>query len=172
MKELEEKIINEEGTFLFLGMVLPALAPIFEKNSKIKETYYINASTKGEKEGFGSHDVAKNVALKDIHKYFKDGVDNFYCEFSEVKKYVPAFIRESLRITKNNIYICFNNKKDYQKIKNKYDRYQIASTLFIVDNKYIGLFYANDILIPFFKELKFYFHDTLEKWYEYINENF
>ncbi len=106
-KELKNEIESLEGSILIIGAFKEEIFDLLENNSKIPDVYYLNDSSNHnyfEEYEDGLKGVANNIQVKEIHKYFKDGVDNIFCNFDEIKDHVPSFIRESLRVTKKNIY--------------------------------------------------------------------
>ena len=170
MNEEVKKIIKSlEGDLLVIGNFESEFFDLLNKNKSIKETYYLNSNDK--KNNYESDDslasVANNMDLKELHKYFKKGIDNIYCNFNEIKNYIPAFIRESLRVTKKNIYIVFEKKTNFKKIEKKYKRYGLNCSF--VDNT--AIIEANDIIIHWPKETYYYIKDCLEKAYNDVSVN-
>ena len=173
-KDFKNMLKALEGDILLIGKIDDKVFNLLDNNSKITDTYYLNCDVQHfKKQDYDnlSEDVASNINLKEMHKYFKDGIDNIYCNFDEIKKHIPSFIRESLRITKKNIYIVFNEKNDYQKIEKKYKRYGLKVEFNSFDNYNIAIIEANDIIIHFPKETFYYIKDSLEKIYNDISDS-
>lgn len=171
LADLEKELNCLSGSLLLIGELDDKNFPI-TNNKKIKSVFYLDSNTDCFKEDdVETSDIALNMHLRDLHKYFKDGVDNIYCNFDEIENHIPAFVRESLRITKKNIYLVFNNKKDYKKIEKKYKRYNLNCNLYSFDKCNIAIVEANDIIIHSFKELRYYIVDNIERIYDYISDN-
>ena len=173
-KELKNEIKSLEGSILIIGVFEEKIFDLLENNSKIPDVYYLNDSSnhnssKGYKDDLKG--VANNIHIKELHKYFKDGVDNIFCNFDEIKDHIPSFIRESLRVTKKNIYINFLNENNYKFIEKKYSRYGLKCELSSFDDYHIAKIEANDIIVHFPKETYYYIKDNFEKFYDYVSDN-
>ena len=169
--ELKKEINTLTGSLLLIGNFDDKKFPL-TKGNNLSDIYYLNSNNFTDSTvDVSLKDIASNIHLKELHKYFKDGVDNIYCNYDEIKDYIPSFFRESLRITKKNIYIVFNNKKNYSKIEKKYKRYNINCTLYSFNECNIAIIEANDIMVNPIKEFYYYLLDKVESIYNYISEN-
>ena len=169
--DLKKEIKSLDGSLLLIGEFDNRNFPL-DNSRNIQEIFYLNGNAEGASDSeISTKNIASNMHLRELHKYFKDGVDNIYCNFDEINKHIPSFIRESLRITKKNIYIIFSNKNSYKKIEKKYKRYKINCNLYSFDNINIAVIEANDIIVPFFKESYYYIIDRIEATYNDISEN-
>ncbi len=110
MLEIKKELEDLNGSLLMIGALDGKIVDILDKNSNIAPTFYLNCNNKGSKAEVTTIDVANNIGLEELHKYFKDGVDYITCEYNAIKDYIPSFIRESLRITRKNIYIFLKIK--------------------------------------------------------------
>ena len=171
-EDLEFELKSLTGSILLIGELEEEIMNLLSENKNLSETFYLNHNSKNGGE-ITNEDLSidNNLNLKNLHKYFKDGVDNIYASFDEIKDYIPAFIRESLRITKKNIYISFENKSDYKKISKKYKRYKIKCDFYSFDDYNLAIIEANDLIVHFFKEHYYYFIDSVERLYNYVSEN-
>jgi len=171
--KLKEELEKLEGTLLIIGSLNEEIFSTLDSNKKIKETFYLCNSENSLDDDIEDNvgNVANNINLKELHKYFKNGVDNIYCNYDDIKNHIPAFIRESLRVTKKNIYIYFKYKNDYKKIAKKYKRYKLNCNFYSLDDFNVGVIEANDIIVHLPKETYYYFVDNIEKIYNYISDN-
>ncbi len=171
--ELKDEFKNFAGKILLIGKLNNNVYSLFDSNTKITETFYLNSSNFVETKEVDSNskNIANNMNLKDLHKYFKEGVDNICCNYNEIKDYLPAFIRESLRITIKKIYIFFDNKKDFKIIEKKYKRYKLKIDFYSFDDYNLAIIETNDIMVGFFKEKYYYFLDSVENLYTYVSNN-
>ncbi len=168
--DLKKEVNSLEGGILLIGDLDSKNFPLSNKN-KLTDVYYLNGNDDDlDDEEIDAKDIASNIHLKELHKYFKDGIDNIYCNYLEVKSYVPSFFRESLRITKKNIYIVLKNKTDFKKLAKKYRRYKINCNLYSFKECNIMVVEANDIIVNPFKETYYYIIDNLERIYDYISD--
>ena len=173
-KDLKNEIKSLEGSLLIIGIFSDKIFNLLENNSKVPDVYYLNSNDTNKSSRTDESNlkgVANNIHIKEIHKYFKDGIDNIFCNFDEIKEHVPSFIRESLRVTKKNIYINFSSEKDYKMIEKKYSRYGIKCELSSFEDYHIAKIEANDIIVHFPKETYYYIIDNCEKLYNYMSEN-
>lgn len=172
-KEFEKKLKRLNGSILIIGDLGEDINILLDNNTKITETYWLNASnTYNDEKDDGSLDVANDFNLAKLHKYLKKGIDNIVCNYDEIKKELPKFIRESLRVTKKNIYLSFDKKFDYESILKKYKRYNINCSIEEYDDFNLLIAEANDIIVNEFKELYYYIKDNLEKIYNKISDSF
>ena len=168
---LKKELKNLTGSILLIGKIEAKVFSIFDKNTNISETFYLNCFNETSEGNIIDKSIADNISLKDLHKYFKDGVDNIYCNYEEIKNYLPSFIRESLRITKKKIYVFSKYKSNLNHLIKKYKRYNLNCTVYNFDNYDLLVVEANDIIVHFFKELYYYIIDNIEKIYNYISDN-
>ncbi len=168
--DLKKEVNNLSGGILLIGDLNSKNFPISNKN-KLTDIYYLNGDDDDlDDEEIDTKDIASNIHLRELHKYFKEGIDNIYCNYLEVKSYFPSFFRESLRITKKNIYLVLKNKNDYKRLAKKYGRYNITCNLYSFKKCNIMVIEANDIIVNPFKEIYYYIIDSIEKAYNYISD--
>ena len=110
MKKILKEIPKLEGSILLIGDLL-AIEEKIEKNTKITEVYCLNKNNNIlETESETSESINNDFNLEHIHEYLKNGVDNVFCNYEEIKNEIPSFVREILRVTKKNIYVFFTKK--------------------------------------------------------------
>lgn len=171
MKELKQTIKALVGSVLIVGDFGEKFEETLDKNTKITETYWVNANSQvQEQTDEPVIDVAYDFNFAKLHKYLKKGIDNTFCNYNEIKKVVPKFIRESLRVTKKNIYIIFDKKSDLEFVLKKYKRYQLSYEVKTDDKFNLLIIEANDIIVNEFKEIYYYLYDNVEKFYNDISE--
>ena len=171
LSDLKKELKTLDGSLLLIGSLDKKNFPLKELGN-ISEIFYLNCNDDELKNSnIPTQDIASNMHLRELHKYFKDGVDNIYCNFDEIKDHIPSFIRESLRVTKKKIYIVFKNKNNYKKIEKKYKRYNLDCNLYNLDKLNIAIIEANDVIIPLFKGIYYYIGDRVENIYNKISDN-
>lgn len=137
----------------------------------LTEVYYLNDKYSGSasSEAGNSIDISKSMFLKDLHKHFKNGIDNICANFDEIKNYVPAFLRESLKITKKDIYVIFKYKKDFEFLKKKFKRFNLEIEKYEFDKQLVMKVKVSKT--SGFKRNIYYITDSIQRWYNYISEN-
>lgn len=160
-----------KGSILTIGTFAEEIEEELEKNTKITEVYYLNSITKkGGDECDNDQDIASDIKIAHIHKYFKKGIDNILCNYDEIKKDIPAFVRESLRITKKDIYILLPKNIESEDLIKKYKRLNLEYSIIKEADYDLLVVNANDIIVSSFKELRYYIEDNLQKIYNKISD--
>lgn len=138
-----EKIKKMEGTLIGIGIENKKIKEEIQNNSNIKTCYLLekfpSILSKKKFQIFNN----KTVNIKKIKKVFKKKrIDNIICNYETVKPFLKTFVRDSVYINKNKLYI-YGEKEDIEKIVERYKRYtdeieikkEQDSFLIIVDNK-------------------------------------
>ena len=159
------KIFKElSGSVLIIGNIDESYL-----GKNITEVYYMNSNDfKTNEIDNNMLDVEKNIHLKNLHKCFKNGIDNICANYNEIKDYYPAFIRESLKITKKEIYIIFMNKNDYEFILKKFKKYNLEIEK--QESDYLVMKVKVNKTNYLVREF-YYILNSLEKFYNYVSNN-
>lgn len=172
LKEFDKQLKEFAGSILIIGDLGEKANELLDNNTNITETYWLNSSSSIlDNDDESSIDVASDFNLADLHKHLKKGIDNIICNYKEIEKVIPKFIRESLRVTKKNIYIYFTKEIDYELILKKYKRYNLSCEVEEYKEFNFLIIEANDIIVNDFKEQYYYLVDNLEKIYNNISDN-
>ena len=172
LKEFDNKIKDFVGSILIIGDLGEKVSELIENNTNITETYWLNSvASLNDEDDEASIDVASDFNFAYLHKHLKKGIDNTICNYNEIKKVIPKFIRESLRITKKNIYIYFDKEIEYELVLKKYKRYNLKCEIEEYKEFNLLIVEANDIIVNTFKENYYYIIDNLEKIYNNISDN-
>ena len=94
--ELKKEFKSLNGNILLIGDLTDKLFSIIENNSKLTGTFYLNSYSKKsdiELES-ASVNVASNMSLKNLHKYFKNGINNICCNYNE--KFCPLSLSKGV----------------------------------------------------------------------------
>lgn len=128
------------GNVLGIG-VDETISEILDKNDRVLNCNLLNSfsntsSTKEEKK-----QKLKKIRIKKLRKVFKKKkVDFIICNINETKKHMKTFIKDSIYINKEILYIYNLNDEEYKKeIIKKYKRYntkieEIDDTTIKIDN--------------------------------------
>lgn len=123
--ELKNICKEISGNVLTIGLEFPTVEQVLEKNDNIKVSYEM--SFNGKKHGKNSKNGGKekNISIKKIRKIFKKNkIDYIICNIEDVERFLRTFIRDSVYINKNKLYIYGNKKQmDLELLEKRYGRY-------------------------------------------------
>lgn len=171
MKNVLYDIKKMNGFVLGIGNLSKNILDEFNKNPNIgvsiisNENYSFESGTV-EKKKKRKKKKGKNINLKKLKKYFKKNKpDYIVCNISDINDYLKYFIKDSLFITKNKIYIYSTEEHiDLTEIKDKYSRYNVSvkyqKKSLIIDTK--------DYKKSRVKNILYFIKDTLSDIYNFI----
>ncbi|NLM63427.1 MAG: hypothetical protein GX190_03850 [Mollicutes bacterium] len=107
-----------EGEILVIGFDYIEFEEVIQNNDKIIYCDFLNSEDKNTGEGsFG-----KTINIKKLRsKYKKKKFDYILVNVTEVKEYLKYFIKDSIYLCKNKIYVFNSNEK----VKHMYQRYNV-----------------------------------------------
>lgn len=158
------------GNVLGIGLE-EEIVEILEQNDRIIDCKLLNVKVKAAKTK-GKKEKTKKIRIKKLRKIFKKKkVDFIICNIDDVKKYLKTFIRDSVYINKEILYM-YNIKDEETKIDliKKYKRYNTEieeikennSIILKIDNKKS---YTN-----LFKDIKYSVIDTAVTIFNLISD--
>jgi len=132
------------GNVLGIG-VDEKITELLEQNSLVTNCNLLNSYTKETTKTKTKKQKTKQIRIKKIRKVFKKKkVDFIICNIEEIKKYTKTFIKDSVYINKDMLYI-YNIKDEElkQELIKKYKRYNTIveeikdneTTILKIDNK-------------------------------------
>ena len=132
------------GNVLGIG-VDEKITEILEQNSLVTNCNLLNSYTKQTNKTKTKKQKTKQIRIKKLRKVFKKKkVDFIICNIEEIKKYTKTFIKDSVYINKDMLYI-YNIKDEElkQELIKKYKRYNTIveeikdneTTILKIDNK-------------------------------------
>ena len=170
------KLINEfknlAGSVLGIGYINDKYLKELNKNDAISVDLLTSNLASATKKSLVAKEIrkdkkkGKSVYIKKIKKVFKrHKPDYIICNVDDVNNYLKSFIKDSLYITKDKLFIFSEeNKVDLDELFNKYKRYNKSiekkDKYLIIDNTN----YKNNIL----KNIWYYIIDTFIAIYDYI----
>lgn len=169
MRKLIYEIKDLKGYVLGVGILKNKILTELNKNDYVEVNILTNnnisipASSKLKPD---SSKKGKKIVIKKLKKYFKKKKpDYIICNIDDVKSYLKYFVKDSLYITKQRIYIYSDSKDvDLKDIEKKYLRYtksvEIINDAILIDTTN----YNPNI----FKNACYYFVDTLVAIYDFI----
>lgn len=145
---MEKFLISEvkqmEGNLLGIGINSEKIKKAITNNNKITICNLLEEPSSGlKKHKLKSNKHGRKVNIKKIRKVFhKKRVDNIICNLETVKPYLKTFVRDSVYINKNKLYI-YGNKKELETIIPRYQRYtkdietkeEGQTTILIINNQ-------------------------------------
>ena len=132
------------GNVLGIG-VDEKITELLEQNSLVTNCNLLNSYTKETTKTNTKKQKTKQIRIKKIRKEFKKKkVDFIICNIEEIKKYTKTFIKDSVYINKDMLYIYNIKEKELkQELIKKYKRYNTIveeikdneTTILKIDNK-------------------------------------
>ena len=112
------------GNVLGIG-VDETISEILEQNERVLNCNLLNSLTKQATNVQGKKKRLKRIRIKKIRKVFKKKkVDFIICNTEEIKKYIKTFVKDSIYINKNILYLYNIKDEELKKeIIKKYKRY-------------------------------------------------
>jgi len=128
MKEIYNITKCVSGNVLAIG-VDEKIVKILEDNERVINCNLLNSDTysKSKNSTKNKNHKLKKIKIKKIRKIFKKKkIDFIICNIEEIKKYTKTFIKDSIYINKDMLYIynIKNNELQEELIK-KYKRYNV-----------------------------------------------
>lgn len=173
---MEEEIIKEikrmSGSLLGIGIDDKSILDEIEKNDKIDLCYILSNNFGGtSKKRFNIFERGKRktVNIKKLKKHFKKkSIDNIICNYNIVKPFYRPFVSNSVNINKGKLYL-YGNKKDKEKIKEKYLRYTKDIKDIEIKNKFI-LIINNKKSKNTYKDIIYKIKDFLEDTIDFLTD--
>lgn len=144
MKKIYDITKMTSGNVLGIG-VDEIITEILDQNDRVLNCNLLNAQTSETTSDKKSKKRLKRIKVKKIRKIFKHKkVDFIICNIEEIKKYLRTFIKDSIYINKDMLYIYNITDDDLkEELIKKYKRYNVKieeikddnATLLKIDNK-------------------------------------
>lgn len=132
------------GDVLGIG-VDETISEILQQNERVLNCNLLNSFSKTENSKQEKKQRLKKIRIKKIRKVFKKKkVDFIICNIDEIKKYLKTFIKDSIYINKDILYIYNIEDEELKKeLIKKYKRYNVKieelkdnkKTILKIDNK-------------------------------------
>lgn len=119
---LKSYVKNINGNLLGIGIKDDKILELIEKNDNIKICDLLNSNNIHNEDGKGKK--MKTISIKKIRKIFKKKRFHYIiANAEELKPYFKTFVRDSIYINKDIIYIYTSKEYDYSRLKIMYERY-------------------------------------------------
>lgn len=170
-KKLEEIIKEIKGNILILELD-NELIEKFDKNNKVN-LFSISSNTNSKSKTVNSKkkvtNKGKNINIKKLRKYInKKSTDVIICNMNLMFKYYKYFIKDSIYISNNLIYLYADNDIDKEFLIKKYKRYNVKIQILDYKNSYILKIDNTKGKNNFFKDKIYFIKDTFYNMAEFI----
>lgn len=167
--KLEDIIKKSQGNVLAICLD-NNLIEKFNKNNKVN-LYSIdsNKSSGLRKQNKKINNKGKTIDIKHLRKYIKkNSVNILICNMNEMFKYYKYFIKDSIYLNNNKIYIYSTNEIDKDFIVKKYRRYNVNIDVNNYKNGFIIIIDNSKGKNNFVKDKVYFIKDTLYNLAEFI----
>lgn len=168
-KTLVNLIKKMSGTTLGIGIESEMIKDSIQKNDNIKTCYLLEENTSGfSKKKFKFNKKFKTINIKKIRKVFKKKrIDNLICNYHSVKPFLKTFIKDSVYINKDKLYI-YGQKTDLQSLIKKYNRYTDAIEIKEDKNQFLLIIDNSKAKNKKLKDIIYWWSDTIENIIDFL----
>lgn len=170
-KKLEEIIKKIKGNILILELDND-LIDKFDKNNQVN-LFSISSGLSGNTKKVHSKkkvtNKGKNINIKKLRKYInKKSIDVIICNMNLMYKYYKYFIKDSIYLSNNLIYIYADNNIDKEFLIKKYKRYNVKIEVLDYKNSYILVIDSTKGKNNYLKDKIYFIKDTFYNMAEFI----
>lgn len=120
-----ETVKKIEGNLILIGIYDQLIFKTVDENDKITDCMIINNKKFSYGELNNGRGRVKHYNIKRLRKTFKKKtVNNIVANYDELKNKLHHFIKNSIYISKGNIYIYCNKEEDIDELVRRYNRYE------------------------------------------------
>jgi hypothetical protein len=165
MKKLIKIINSLEGNLILIGIIDSNVNEAIKKNKKLINVDILN-ELKNNKTSKKDSNI-EELNIRDFKKHFKKNKnETIICNYKQVSKFLNYFVKDSVYIAKEKIFIIFSNKEELNLIKQRYKRY---TKDFIVNADIIEINVINS-KNNIFKDLFYFIIDSIYNLIEIASE--
>ncbi len=189
-KELIKIIKKFEGSVLAIGLNVDLIKRL-EENMNILDLDTLNLIDNRRKNKFSKknldekvkelreHDEkykiqrlkTKKINIKKLRKYYNKKKTNYLiCNYEEIKRFMKYFIKDSVYINNNMLYLYGISLEDVKTIVKKYKRYNVLIKPTIKDDYFILEIDNKESKNNKIKDFFYLIHDTIENVVEFIGD--
>ena len=164
MENLIKYIKKMEGTTVGIGINNTKIKDAIQNNTNIKTCYLLEETTSFNKKKMKIFEKSKTINIKKIKKVFKKKrIENLICNYKTINPFSKTFVRDSVFINKNKLYI-YGQKENYEDLVKKYKRY--TNDIKIEKNKdnFIIIINNQNTTNQKLKDFKYWWLDTLNNF--------
>lgn len=126
ISDLKNICKEANGKVLTIGLDYNSVEKTLDKNKNISELYTMKFNGKKRTKKYEKGKRGKTVSISKIRKIFKKKrIDIIICNIEDIERFLRTFIRDSVYINKNKLYI-YGNKRviDIELLEKRYKRYK------------------------------------------------
>ena len=175
MTDIDRYLIKEirkmHGKIISIGLN-DTLLSVIEKNPNILECMAMNSTIYDNGDGKGFLSFNKILSANKLRKKFKKKRHtNLIMNIKHVKKNIKTVLRDSIYITKENVYI-YGAKKDFDVdlLKKRYKRYKVNIEYNEYKNSYVIKIDVRKAKNNKIKDIFYYLSDTIYNGIEIFSE--
>lgn len=137
ISELKKICKDFSGNILTIGLDFPTVEQVLEKNTNIKKSYSMTFNGKKRTKKYEKGSRGKIISIKKIRKIFKKKkIDYIICNIEDIEKFLRTFIKDSVYINKNKLYIYGYKKSiDLELLEKRYGRYNTKIEVLEFENQ-------------------------------------
>ena len=178
-KKLEELIKKAKGNILTICLDEKLMNEFDKKeninlysltsNEQTDRIFGAISKKKKDKPKYKKNNKGKNINIKKLRKEInKKSVDYLFCNMNEMINYYKHFIKDSIYMCNNKIYVYFDKKIDKEFIINKYNRYNVKIKETEFKNGYLLEIDSSKSKNKFLKDKIYFIKDTMYNIAEFI----
>ena len=175
MTELEKHLAKEikkmSGKIITIGLN-DSLFRYIENNSAITECMSMNSTIYDKSDSRGFFSFNKTLSANKLRKKFKKKKHtNLIMNIKHIEKNIKTVIRDSIYITKDNVYI-YGAKKDFDVdlLKKRYKRYKVDIDYTEYKNSYVMKIDVKKAKNNKIKDIFYYLGDTIHNGIELFSD--
>ena len=156
------EIKKMSGNLIGIGVNNEKIKNAILKNDQIMNCYLLDkGNSSWGKKKFQIFNRGKTINIKKIKKVFKKKrIDNLICNYQIIDPFLKTFVRDSVYINKNKLYI-YGPKENLTELKNKYQRYTENIKMIEKKDGYILVVDNTNTTNNKIKDILYWWQDTL-----------
>lgn len=164
---------NISGNIVTIGLEYKTVLDELDKNKRITNLYSMqfNGKKKSKKKEKGKK-FGKTISIKKIRKIFKKKrIDYIICNIEDINRFLRTFIKDSVYINKNKLYIYgAKNNIDIELIEKRYNRYNVKINITEYEKDILVEIDNSKAVNNFFKDIIYNIFDIIYSVYNIIGD--
>jgi hypothetical protein len=155
------------GNIIIIGINNNKLIDSLYHNQKVTSLQQLEGNNNISTIGFSLND---DVNIRGFRKKFKKKKHStIICDNHQIKKYYKYFIKDSIYITNDKIYLIVHKDDELNLIKKRYQRYKVTFKEEFINNEYLLTIDVSSAKNNWFKDSFYYIIDTIYNIFEMIS---
>lgn len=168
ISELKNICKDFSGNVLTIGLEFPTVEDVLDKNEKINKSYSMSFNGKKRTKSHEKGRRDRVVSIRKIRKIFKKKrLDYIVCNIEDIEKFLRTFIKDSVYINKNKLYIYgYKKNMDIELLEKRYQRYNTKIEIIEFDKQVLMIIDNTKSKNNRFKD---FFYNISDLCYSFIN---